>query len=301
MAESDAPARFPMTDIACRDFFSASCAPLSRDFRQQVLCAAENSVKHRFGQFPCERVLLAGVIGCQQGEATSESDLDAVSKARKCDRRRGLRALSQGRRRVTGCGERRRARGRRRRRSGTSTSVPQRLRASHAGPLPEGFDHTLVGDASQCDDDSEVGEQVELAEKKGATVQELLGQRLVLWWRAAKHSRDVAVRKAKSVIPMAGGRLIGKPKSMKRTIEPEAAAIPGEHPPRAIGSMCCRSEPDDKKAGLGITETRNRFCPVLPLTIPGRFSVSCVLSPGDQPGTSRAANDFGRELSECRR
>lgn len=77
--------------------------------------------------------------------------------------------------------------------------------------------------------------------------------------------RHVGIDEPQSVAAVRRCRLIGKPKVIKRAIEPVAGTIAGKDAAGAIAAVRCGSKPDDEQPRIRRAEARNGPAPVVPI------------------------------------
>ena len=76
--------------------------------------------------------------------------------------------------------------------------------------------------------------------------------------------------------------MIAKPMRVQRREEPIAATITGKDSARAIAAVGCRCQADNQEPRLWITETCDRFGPVILAPVPSRRRLGDFLPPTDE-------------------
>jgi hypothetical protein len=135
-------------------------------------------------------------------------------------------------------------------------------------PLPHGLDGLCQSNLTQGNDDLHVLEKAHLTEKIRPAVFYLFRQRLVLGRSTSDRGCDVTVFQSEPVTSMRGAGLVGKPKLVESPKKPLPASISREHSSCPVSTLRGRGKTNDQKAGSGVTETWQRFGPVLPLVVP---------------------------------
>jgi hypothetical protein len=135
-----------------------------------------------------------------------------------------------------------------------------------------------------------------LAEQEWATIQNLIGQGLVLGRRAVYYGRDVAIYQRQSVIAMNRSRLICKSSLVKRAVEPIAAAVSGKYSPCPVSSVRRGRKAYYKQARTRVAKARHRPAPVIIRGEAAHLLASNLLSPLDQSRAAPATNHPPLEL-----
>ena len=99
-------------------------------------------------------------------------------------------------------------------------------------------------------------------------------------------------------------RLIREAGAMKLRVQEISGAVPGEHPPGAVGAMRGGRESDDDEAGFRIAKGRHGASPVGPIAIRAALDARDFLAVTHQARTLAAFRDFAFEcdkpfLSQC--
>ncbi len=114
---------------------------------------------------------------------------------------------------------------------------------------------------------------------------------------AANRRDDAHAREGQAVAAGDAARLVRVARAMQGGVDPVAAAVAGEHPARAIGSVRGGGEPDDEDVRMRVTEAGARPAPVrlggegCPLSFTRH-----ALPPSDQPRAGTAHRHPGIEL-----
>ena len=114
----------------------------------------------------------------------------------------------------------------------------------------------IEGNLSQRDDHAEVAEQFELLNEVRPAALEFNSARLILRRRAPDRRSNITTSEFQTVVSMNRLRLISKSRSVKRSVEPVAAAISGKYSPGAITAMGRRRQTHDKQPCIKIAEPR---------------------------------------------
>src|SRR4030067_778294 len=91
-----------------------------------------------------------------------------------------------------------------------------------------------VRDMAKGDDDTDPGEQVELASQIAGAVRHLRRQRYVVRRRTADGGRDEGAVEPQAVVAVLRDRLGGEAGAVQRSDEPLPRTIAGEHPAPAV-------------------------------------------------------------------
>ena len=148
---------------------------------------------------------------------------------------------------------------------------------------------------SQRDDHTNALKEPEFFHHIGAAALKFNSARLILGGRASNRSRNITIDEPQAVSSMNRLRLIRESRSVKRPVEPLAAAISGKNSAGTIAPVGRRGKADNQKPRVGIAKTRQWFRPVaFPLVTSGRF-LGDRFAPAHQP---RAFVARGNRLPE---
>ncbi len=145
---------------------------------------------------------------------------------------------------------------------------------------------------AQSDNDLEVFQQTQLAQKKRAAIQDFRRKQFVQGRCTSTCGRNVAVDQTKSILTRNRCRLVRKAEFVKGTVEPVSTSISCKHSAGAVPSVCCRCETHEKDLGVWIAEAWVWLSPILPVLKPPGFLLSNFLAPPDQSWTSSASHDL---------
>lgn len=156
----------------------------------------------------------------------------------------------------------------------------------------------LKPDFPKPDNDSDISQQLKLAQQIRSAIANFRGQQLVERRRAAAGGRDITVDEFQAVIARHRCRLIRKPGFVQCTVEPIAAAIAREHAPRPIASVRCRGQTYQQQFSVRVAEARIWLSPVIPVRKAPRLLLGNLFSPSNQTRTESAADDPFLKLSQ---
>ena len=114
----------------------------------------------------------------------------------------------------------------------------------------------IESNLSQRDDHADIAEQFELFNEVRPAALKFNSARFVLRRRAPNSCGNIAIRQFQTVVSMNRVRLISKSRSVKRSVEPVAAAISGKYSPGAITPMGRRRQTHDQQPCIKIAEPR---------------------------------------------
>lgn len=141
----------------------------------------------------------------------------------------------------------------------------------------------IESNLSQGNDHTKTLKQPEFFYKVGAAPLEFYSARLILRGRAPNRSCNIAIDEPQAVSSMNRLRLIRESRSVKRPVEPVAAAISGKDSAGTIAAVGRRGKADNQKTRVGIAKTRQRFRPIaFPLVASRRF-LGDRFAPAHQP------------------
>jgi len=112
----------------------------------------------------------------------------------------------------------------------------------------------IEGNLPQRDDHPEASKQFELLNEVGPAALEFNSARLILRRRAPDRRSNITTSEFQTVVSMSRLRLISKSRSVKRSVEPVAAAISGKYSAGAITAMGRRRQTHDKQPCIRIAE-----------------------------------------------
>jgi hypothetical protein len=133
---------------------------------------------------------------------------------------------------------------------------------------------------------------MELAIQIRSTVHELLRQRLVFGRRTTYGCRDVQIPQSQAVVAVGRKRLVGEAYLVQHRIHEVARRVPCERAPSAVRAMRSRSQAEHDDAGVGITEARHRFAPILPIAVGSAFLTGDLLPISYEAWATCAGNHF---------
>src|SRR4030095_2040786 len=114
----------------------------------------------------------------------------------------------------------------------------------------------IESNLSQRDDHPEASKQFELFNEVRPAALKFNSARFILRRRAPNSCGNIAIHQFQTVVPVNRVRLISKSRSMKRSVEPVAAAISGKYSAGAITAMGRRRQTHDKQPCIKIAEPR---------------------------------------------
>lgn len=88
------------------------------------------------------------------------------------------------------------------------------------------------------------------------------GCRLIVGRRTSADVGHHAIDQLKTIVPISCGRLIGKPRLVKRPKQPVSATVASEHSAGSVGAVCSGSKPDHQQVGRCLAKVGYRFAPV---------------------------------------
>ena len=97
---------------------------------------------------------------------------------------------------------------------------------------------------------------------------------------------------------MRGGGPVGETGVVERVEEPVAAAVAGEHAPRAVATVGSRRQPHEKQPRARIAEAGQRPGPVALAGVARRRRGGDRFAMRDEPRAAAAANDAGAKTIE---
>jgi hypothetical protein len=136
---------------------------------------------------------------------------------------------------------------------------------------------------SQRDNHTDFFEQFELLNEVRPTTRKFHGSRFVGRRRTPNSGSNITVRELETVVSMQRLRLIGKSRSVKRSVEPIAAAVTRKHSAGPIPSMRCRRQTHDKQPRIWIAESRQGSRPIFLTSVAARRFFSDQFAPAHQP------------------
>lgn len=104
--------------------------------------------------------------------------------------------------------------------------------------------------------------------------------------------RDVAIDKAKTIVPVRGVGLVRKAEAVQSAIEPVPRTIAGKNAAGAIAAMSGGRQSNDKKAGIAGAEARHGAAPVFLVSKPPDFFLSDAFAVDRQPFAATAIDDL---------
>src|SRR5258706_10797943 len=109
------------------------------------------------------------------------------------------------------------------------------------------FEKTIEGDLAKNDDNLELRpHEPQLLDQIGTAALEFAGTRFIRRRRAVNRRSDITILKFLTILAIVRVRVARKSRFVKRRVEPIAAAIAGEHTPRAIATVRRRRQADDQ-------------------------------------------------------
>ncbi len=154
------------------------------------------------------------------------------------------------------------------------------------------FEIGVESDSSQSNDDAQVSKSLDFALQKRSAVGQFLGQRLVVWRRAASGGGDVKIAQNKPIASVSGRGLIRKSGFVQHRVHEFAGGVSGERAAGAIGTVGAGSESEHQDAGMGIAEAGNGLAPVFAVAVSAALLAGNALAIRDQTRTARAGDDF---------
>ena len=164
--------------------------------------------------------------------------------------------------------------------------------------LGEGSDGRVESHFPQSHNHAHAAEQFHFGDEVWPAIPDLFRTKLILWRCATARRRDVAIEQPHPVIAGNGIRLARESCFVKGTIQPVTAPVACEHTTCSVSSMCRRSKPNEKKLCPGISKSRIRFSPVVPLCKPPCLLACDLFPPADKPWAQAALDDLLLEVVE---
>src|SRR5207245_11174407 len=112
---------------------------------------------------------------------------------------------------------------------------------------------------------------------------------------ASDRCDDVAISELEAIVPGNRGRPVREPRAAQCPIQPIAAAVPGEGPPRPVAAVGRGGEADDDKPRRGGAPSRAGPAPMLPIAERRPFCSSDRLAVSNEPRTVPARDNLGGE------
>ncbi len=169
----------------------------------------------------------------------------------------------------------------------------------HRGDLRHGARQPVPGESAEADDTANLQQCLQLAHEKGTASIAFIRSWFVGRRTAADARGDVTIVELQSIIAANRGGLVGEAGTMKRREKPVTGAITGKHSACAVAPVCRRRQPDDEQPSLRVPKAGHRFTPVGLIAIGGALVARNLLTPGNQPWTRRASDDFGLQLRQA--
>lgn len=142
---------------------------------------------------------------------------------------------------------------------------------------------SIEGNLPQSDDHTEAFKQFEFFYEVRPAALKFNPARFILRRRAPDRRGNITISQLQAVVPMNRLRLICESRSVERSVEPVAAAIPGKHSAGSIAAMGRRSKADNQETRLGIAKTRQGFRPVTFAVVASRRCLGDRFAPAHQP------------------
>ena len=149
----------------------------------------------------------------------------------------------------------------------------------------------VPGDLAKADDDVDFWKRGDFGGEMRGAVADLLGCGLVAGRGAADHRTDPDLAQLEAVVTAGGGWFAGQAELMEDRVHEVAGAVAGKWPPRPVGAVSSRREAKDEDAGIGISESGDRFGPVFLVAIGFATRLADAANVGDQSGTTGAICD----------
>jgi hypothetical protein len=130
--------------------------------------------------------------------------------------------------------------------------------AGNDATLQEKGHISIESNLSEAHDNAHAREGLDLVGEVGATVANLLRERLVAGWGAADDGSDPGVTELEAVVASDSAGLAGKPEFVEDRIHEVAGAVTGERTASAVGSMSTWGETEDQDSGSRIAEAGYR-------------------------------------------
>jgi hypothetical protein len=135
---------------------------------------------------------------------------------------------------------------------------------------PSGYDSgveqvgevAIPGDFAEADDDSDAGQSGDLSGEMLGAVTDLLGERFVARRGATDDGGDPGVAEFEAVVAGDGFGPGGEAQVMEDGIHEVAGAVAGEGTAGAVGTVGAGGESKNQDPCAGISEARDRACPV---------------------------------------
>src|SRR5438552_3659100 len=169
------------------------------------------------------------------------------------------------------------------------TGRPERQPPSEVG---------LPADPTEPNDHTHTGEEPQLGDQVRRTARELVERRFVIGRRAPHGRGHVGVEETETIAPALGRWLAGEARVMERVEEPVAAAIPGEHPPRAIAAVRGGRQPHQEEPRSRAADTRQRPGPVALAEVAPRRGCRDGLAMLHEPGTPPTGDDASTQAAD---
>ncbi len=129
------------------------------------------------------------------------------------------------------------------------------------------FEPRLVGDASQYQDYSDVGQELPFRLQVSAAVGKLRDGGFVAGWSASGGGGYEAVLEFQPVVASAGVGLIGESVAVERLVKPISARVPGEHATGAVRSVGGGRQSHYQQSPSGVSEPGHGLSPVSPVSV----------------------------------
>jgi len=146
----------------------------------------------------------------------------------------------------------------------------------------------VKGQLPKCDDNPHVGQQLDFLFDVSPARENLRWRGLVARRSAADRGSDIHIAKRKAVVLVNAVRLRCKSLFVKRLVEEVPRTVASEHAACSIPAMSGRSKADNQNARMGISETRHRPAPIVPIAICPPFVARDVFTILHQPRAQSA-------------
>lgn len=163
----------------------------------------------------------------------------------------------------------------------------------------EKIGRSLVGKIAQTHDNAQIGEKCDFTFEKRPTGHALFWQWCVARRCTLHGNGHPCSVECEPVVTMCGRGLIGEPCFVHRAVEPVRTAVAGEHPTRAVRSVCRRRESENQQPSRGVPEARYTATPVLVVAERGPFFSCDTFPPLDESWTRRAFVNIRRETRQA--
>lgn len=102
---------------------------------------------------------------------------------------------------------------------------------------------------------------------------------------------DQDASQGEPVVSGGGRRLVSEPRAKEGSVEPVAATVAGEHPPRPVGAVRGRRQADDEPGRLWVAEVWHRTAPIGFVCERLALFMRDLCSPFAEPGALLARDD----------